>query len=250
MRITDDTLGLMRKTVFSGILLLTLLGGCTPAPGSPDPATTGSGAVGGKVTFEDVLSLAQEGNHDAEFELGTMYQHGDGVTQDLAKAIEWYRKSASAGNRQAAFNLALMYRDGIGTKENLEAARRWFTRAEELGDVRAAYQLGQMSYLGTGMTQNFGKALEYYRKAAKGGLADAQMNVGVMYIRGEGVAAQDVVEGYAWLTLASEGESARAQTLLASLSEKLSDTQKKEGDTRTEALRLEIKKTAGINAAK
>jgi len=33
--------------------------------------------------------------------LGAMYYAGEGVTQDYAEALRWYRKAADAGNSRA-----------------------------------------------------------------------------------------------------------------------------------------------------
>lgn len=225
---------------------LIALAACSRTPVTPPPLTesgalSGTGAVTGMLDYPHVLVMALNGNHDAEFELGAMFEHGDGVEKDLAKAKEWYEKAAQAGNRQAAFNLGMMHRNGEGIDVNLDAARRWFVRASDAGDVRAAYQLGQMSYLGRGTEQNYERALQYYLKAAKGGLADAQMNVGVMHVRGEGVPTQDVVEAYAWLKIASENGAERSQSLLTSLSAQITPEQKTSGDARAMELRKEIK---------
>jgi TPR repeat protein len=43
-----------------------------------------------------------------------LYQKGQGVTQDYAKAREWYQKAADAGDPIAMDNLGVLYRDGPG----------------------------------------------------------------------------------------------------------------------------------------
>lgn len=205
--------------------------------------------VNAKLDYPNVLVMALNGNHDAEFELGAMFHDGDGVKQDYGKAIEWYMKSAGGGNRQAAFNLGLMYINGEGTDKNFATARTWLIKASDLGDVRATFHLGQMAYLGQGGTQDFAKAYQYYLKSAMGGYADAEMNVGVMNIRGEGVPKQDVIEGYAWLKLANDAGNERAAGLFKTLNEKINAEQKKMGEERAAALTVEIRKEAGPHAA-
>ena len=44
---------------------------------------------------------AAQGDARAQFNLGTLYRHGHGVSQDYARAVEWYRKSANQGHAQA-----------------------------------------------------------------------------------------------------------------------------------------------------
>ena len=48
---------------------------------------------------------AEQGNADAQNNLGCMYQNGLGVEQDDAKAMEWYQKAAEQGHTAAQSNL-------------------------------------------------------------------------------------------------------------------------------------------------
>ncbi len=41
-----------------------------------------------------------------------MYIKGDGVEQDYAEAVKWYKKAALQGFADAQFNLAAMYCEG------------------------------------------------------------------------------------------------------------------------------------------
>ena len=40
-------------------------------------------------------------------DLGNRYYDGDGVPQDYAEAVKWYRKAAEKGNREAQYILNL-----------------------------------------------------------------------------------------------------------------------------------------------
>jgi TPR repeat protein len=218
--------------------LVMMLAGCTPAATTPEKPLTETGSnTRPKLSYDDVLARANDGDHYAEFELGAMYHDGDGVDQDYAQSLSWFKKAAQGGNRQAAFNLGLMYKNGEGTKEDMTAARGWFIRASDAGDVRAALQLGTMAYV----EKDYAKARDYFLKAAKGGLAEGEMNAGVLYIRGEGV-SQDFVEGYAWLKIAKEAGNARASSLFETLKAQITSEQITKGDARAEELKKEIKK--------
>ena len=46
-----------------------------------------------KTAFEKWQRLAREGNSIAQFNLGLMYDKGDGVRQSFPKAVKWYRKA-------------------------------------------------------------------------------------------------------------------------------------------------------------
>ena len=45
----------------------------------------------------------------AQYNLGVMYDQGDGVTEDHAEALRWYRLAAEQGHAEAQFNLGVMY---------------------------------------------------------------------------------------------------------------------------------------------
>jgi len=42
--------------------------------------------------------LADQGDADAQFNLGVMYDSGDGIPQDYAEAAKWHRLAAEQGN--------------------------------------------------------------------------------------------------------------------------------------------------------
>ncbi len=117
--------------------------------------------------------LAEQGDADAQYNLGVMYDKGDGVTQNHKEAVKWYRKSADQGNASAQYNLALMYENGKG------------------------------------VTQDYKEAVKWYRKSAEQGNANAQNNLGLRYYNGQGV-LQDNVYAHMWLNIAASNGNANA----------------------------------------
>jgi TPR repeat protein len=53
--------------------------------------------------------LAEQGSTGAQYNLGSMYANGKGVTQNNNEAMKWYRLAAAQGDTSAALNLGLMY---------------------------------------------------------------------------------------------------------------------------------------------
>ena len=51
--------------------------------------------------LEEWLPLANGGDASAGYNLGVMYDHGQGVPQDYAEAVKWYRLAAERGGRSA-----------------------------------------------------------------------------------------------------------------------------------------------------
>ena len=48
------------------------------------------------------LVAAQNGHAGAQYIIGSFYEHGDGVPQDLRKALDWYVAAAKQGDAGAA----------------------------------------------------------------------------------------------------------------------------------------------------
>ena len=62
--------------------------------------------------------LADQGDADAQYNLGLMYDYGYGVAEDDAEAARWYRLAADQGHAIAQYNLGLMYASGRGVVED------------------------------------------------------------------------------------------------------------------------------------
>jgi TPR repeat protein len=60
-------------------------------------------------SVEEIRKAADQGDTDAQRNLGLRYRKGQGVPQDYQQAVEWYRKAADQGNAAAQFSLACMY---------------------------------------------------------------------------------------------------------------------------------------------
>jgi len=131
-----------------------------------------------------------------------MYRNGQGVPQDHAEALKWYRRAAEQGDAAAQYNLGQMYRTGQGVPQDHAEALKWYRRAAEQGDADAQHNLGFMYRNGQGVPQDHAEAVKWYRRAAEQGNALAQNNLGVMYGTGKGV-PQDYVQAHLWYNLAA-----------------------------------------------
>ena len=88
---------------------------------------------------------AEQGHANAQFNLGLMYSNGEGVPEDDAEAVKWYRKAAEQGYANAQFNLGLMYLNGEGVPEDNVFAYMWFNLAAAQGDEDAKKGKGMIS---------------------------------------------------------------------------------------------------------
>ena len=66
-----------------------------------------------------------------------MYDNGNGVPEDDAEAVRWYRLAAEQRLAAAQFNLGLMYEHGNGVREDDAEAVRWYRLAAEQGHAAA-----------------------------------------------------------------------------------------------------------------
>ena len=69
---------------------------------------------------------AESGDARAQFDLGWMHHHGEGVAADAATAAAWYRKAADQGDARAQFNLGVMHTLREGLPRDLVIAHMWF----------------------------------------------------------------------------------------------------------------------------
>ena len=119
--------------------------------------------------------LAEAGDANAQFGMGSLYGNGFGVALDDAQALKWYGLAADQGQTDAQCSLAVMYANGWGVPQSDEEAFKW------------------------------------YSLAAEQGVTAGQINVARMYESGFGV-AQDKVQGHKWFTIAVEmGENDATQ---------------------------------------
>lgn len=150
---------------------------------------------------EEIRAMAEQGNAEAQFKLGGMYEHGRGVPQDFAEGLKWYRTSADQGFALAQSTLGYLYMYGEGVEEDLEAALMWNQKAAEQGDLYGQHNLAVMYDEGMGIPEDNEAAVKWYRRAAMQAYIPAWVNLGVSYWRGEGV-PQDNIQAFAWLELA------------------------------------------------
>ena len=76
--------------------------------------------------FKYCKKSAEQGHEEAQFNLGYMYQYGQGIKQDYFKAFEWYQKAAEQGNAIAQYNLGAMYQSGQGVRRDFSKAKEYY----------------------------------------------------------------------------------------------------------------------------
>lgn len=109
---------------------------------------------------------AKQGNAEAQYSLGHLYESGEGITRNYAEALQWYRKAAEQGFTLAQNNLGFMYENGQGVKRNYPEAVKWFRKAADQGYALAQYNLGRIYAQGVGIAQDYVQSYKWTALAA------------------------------------------------------------------------------------
>ena len=123
------------KAKFAGLALIAALcGGLTLGLTAPAWAGFDEGVAAYKrgdyaTALREWHPLAEQGNAGAQYNLGVMYDKGEGVTQDNAEAMKWFRKAAEQGHAKAQNNLGVNYHTGEGVPQDYVQALMWYNLA-------------------------------------------------------------------------------------------------------------------------
>ncbi len=139
----------------------------------------------------------------------------------FAEALKIWLPLAEQGNADAQINLGIMYDYGNGVEVNTEIAAAWYLRAAKLGHVSAQFNLGQMYLQGRGVKQNTNQGIHWLQQSAQQGLAIAQYNLGVLYAEGKRIPIQynDAVKWFyqAGLSFMEEGNLEKSRESLQAI---------------------------------
>ena len=126
---------------------------------------------------ETLTKLANEGNALAQFRLGGLYYHGQGVAEDEVTAIYWWKKSAASGNAEAMYQIGHAYLFGTTAAKTVADPDReaaiWYFQAASAGHAEAAYTLGLLFLAGKGVVEDRTEAIRWFRHAAAKGHIEA-----------------------------------------------------------------------------
>src|SRR6266700_1691272 len=95
-------------------------------------------------SFDELRAAAEQGDAAAQCSLGICYQTGQGVQQDYAEAVKWFRRAADQNATAAQCYLGVCYQTGQGVPQEFGQAAKWFREAAEQGDPAAQFNLGAL----------------------------------------------------------------------------------------------------------
>lgn len=194
---------MLRRRTISSLLPILVLCACLA---SAQTKTVGQLIAdiehGDKAALQELITLGNAGNAGARFNLGALYEQGNGVPKDYARAVNWYREAADQGDAEGQFRLGGMYYEGHGVPIDAVQVANWYRKAAEQGHSKAQYGLGVLYSNGDGIPKDHVEAANWYKKAAEQGLAIAQYALAWMYANGDGVPT-DNIQAFMWWNLAA-----------------------------------------------
>jgi len=67
----------------------------------------------GQDNLAKLQEAAQQGDANAQYNLGVLYLQGDGVPQNHKQAVKWIQEAARQGNAEAQYKLGLLYANNM-----------------------------------------------------------------------------------------------------------------------------------------
>ncbi len=163
----------MKEFLAYPVVLILLLGTGTPAFADFQKGLDAVNRGDFATALKEWKPLAEQGHAEAQYNLGVMYDRGEGVTQDDKAALKWYKRAAEQGDADAQNNLGFMYNHGQGVTQDDKAAIKWYKLAAEQGFPVAHYHLGNLYFNGHGVSQDYARAYMWWNIAASKGYTDA-----------------------------------------------------------------------------
>lgn len=146
--------------------------------------------------------------------LGRAYMEGKmGFDKDEASGLVLLEKAANGGNTPSSVYLGNIYARGEGVAQDMQRAMKWYEQAASVGDAHAQYIAGLAYLEGSGVPVDEGKAFNWLRLAAGQDHVNAMLMLSVCYSTGKGT-RQDADMAEVWkkkaLQLNEERESGHA----------------------------------------
>ncbi|HYD18079.1 MAG TPA: tetratricopeptide repeat protein [Patescibacteria group bacterium] len=105
------------------------------------------------------------GDPAAQYTYARKLASGEGVAEDDALAVAWFRRAAEGGDVKAALTMSRLYFTGDGVDRDMIRGAYWMQKAAEAGDSYAAGMMGMLYLGGIGLQQDAHQALAWFRKS-------------------------------------------------------------------------------------
>lgn len=116
---------------------------------------------------------AEQGDPEAQLQLGMRYATGDSVIQNDKEAAKWFERAAKQGLAEAQYQYGLVLLQGRGVVQDYQAAFDWIEKPAKRGYAKAQYSLGELYRYGTGTAIDKARAYLWFNLAAAQGVEAA-----------------------------------------------------------------------------
>ena len=137
------------------------------------------------------------------------------------KAYDIWIKPAQQGDPEAQYNIGLLYMKGLGVEHNDREALKWFTYAGEQGLADAQYNAVVMFYTGKGVYPDYKSAIDWWTLAVAQGHANAENNLAIMYAFAYGTKLDTEKALQLWTAAAQQGHPDAIDSLINAYSGKI-----------------------------
>lgn len=176
---------------------------------------------------------AEQGQTDAQSELGLMLENGRGTSKNVEEAADWYLKSATESekiNPEKDINMGMISLGRVLVKileensqhkgywfsnpiaqrgiawgyypEKPSEAIKWFLKAAQQGDISSQKELAERYFTGRDVAQNYREAFYWFLKAASLGDSSSQSMMAGFYADGFASIPQNLVLAHMLYNLA------------------------------------------------
>lgn len=122
-----------------------------------------------KKKYQNLISQSAKNDPEVYYDLAILLEEGWGVDKDMARAVDYYTKSADLNYTLAEYYLGVIYDKGRGVEQNKEKAFQLYMKAAKKGFAYAQFNLGICYRQGWGTPKDENKAIEWLNKAKENG---------------------------------------------------------------------------------
>ena len=124
--------------------------------------------------FRFQIKLAEQGNPEAQYKVGEMYELGKGVKKDEQVALTWFEKAAAQDHKKSIYKLLYLEIKSNGLNDFTKTQLGVLRQESASGNAHAQYFLGKMYAAGVGVPKSLNNALTWLNKATFNGIPEAE----------------------------------------------------------------------------
>lgn len=180
-------------------------------------------ALGAEPVLAQAVPLAIEGasqdmlrRADAQLRLAELFENGEGVEIDLARARLHYEQAASAGSETAKLRLGQMLVAGLGGPRDAVQGLELIREVAGTGSTSALVSLGALLSGGALGYVDANGAVAAYEQASGGGNVEAMVRLGDLFQAGE-IVAVDLQRSFDYYKAAAAKDNATAALAAAEM---------------------------------